>query len=156
AGAFGLSFDPGDGRDPRELRDFLESVKGRPPGVLRALNFLLLRALKQAVYDVVNVGHFGLGAKDYLHFTSPIRRYPARIGHRPLKSRRPSDGLAAGGPPTPPPPRPELTAMAAECSSNERRAMEAEREVVDMYRAFLMRDRVGEAFDGTIAGVAGF
>ena len=154
AAAFGLPFEADEGRDPRKLRDFLEKVKGRP--MERSLNFMLLRALRQAVYDVVNVGHFGLGAKDYLHFTSPIRRYPDLIVHRLLKSSLHSDGLAAGGKPTPPPARPDLAAMAAESSSNERRAMEAEREVVDMYRAFLMRDRVGEEFDGTIAGVLGF
>jgi ribonuclease R len=154
AHAFGLEFDPEDGRDPRKMRDFLETLRGRP--MERALNFLLLRTLKQAVYDVVNVGHFGLGAKDYLHFTSPIRRYPDLIVHRLLKASLHQDGLAAGGPPPPVPPRPDLQAMASESSSNERRAMEAEREVVDMYRAFLMRDRIGEEFEGTIAGVMGF
>jgi len=154
AKAFGLEFDAEDGRDPRKLRDFLETLQGRP--MERALNFMLLRTLKQAVYDVVNVGHFGLGAKDYLHFTSPIRRYPDLIVHRLLKASLKKDGLAAGGTPPPVPARPDLQAMAAESSSNERRAMEAEREVVDMYRAFLMRDRVGEEYDGTIAGVMGF
>src|SRR5581483_11162562 len=154
ASAFGLAFDPEDGRDPRRVRDFLEKLHGKP--MERALSFLLLRTLKQAVYDVVNVGHFGLGARDYLHFTSPIRRYPDLIVHRLLKHALHSDGLPAGGPPPPPPDRPQLAAMAAESSSHERRAMEAEREVVDMYRAHLMRDRVGEEYDGTIAGVAGF
>lgn len=154
ANAFGLRFDPEEGRDPRKVRAFLETVRGRP--VERSLSFLLLRALKQAAYDVVNVGHFGLGAKDYLHFTSPIRRYPDLVVHRLLKHALHQDGLAAGGKPPSPPPRPELAQMAAEASANERRAMEAEREVVDMYRAFLMRDRVGEMYEGTIAGVAGF
>lgn len=154
ANAFGLKFDPEDGKDPRKLRELLDKVRGKP--MERAINFLLLRALKQAVYDVVNVGHFGLGAPDYVHFTSPIRRYPDLIVHRLLKHSLHGDGLAAGGKPTPPPPRPELQLMAHESSQAERRAMEAEREVVDMYRAHLMRDRVGEEFDGTISAVAGF
>jgi ribonuclease R len=154
ANAFGLKFDPDDGKDPRKLRELLDKVRGKP--MERAINFLLLRALKQAVYDVVNVGHFGLGAPDYVHFTSPIRRYPDLIVHRLLKVSLHGDGLAAGGKPTPPPPRPELQLMAHESSQAERRAMEAEREVVDMYRAHLMRDRVGEEFDGTISAVAAF
>jgi ribonuclease R len=156
AHAYGLKFDPDDGKDPRKMRDFLHSIEDKPIAVKRALNFLLLRTLKQAVYDVINVGHFGLGAPDYVHFTSPIRRYPDLIVHRLLKTLLHRDGLAAGGVPAPPPARPDLARMAADSSSNERRAMEVEREVVDLYRAFLMRDRVGEELDGTIAGVAGF
>jgi ribonuclease R len=154
AHAFGLGFEVEDGRSPRKLRHLLESIKGRP--MERALNFLLLRALKQAVYDVVNVGHFGLAAPDYVHFTSPIRRYPDLIVHRLLKHSLHADGLPAGGPPPTPPGRETLQQMAAESSSAERRAMEAEREVIDLYRAFLMRDRVGEELDGTIAGVQSF
>ena len=154
ANAYGLRFDAEAGKDPRKLRAFLEQIRGKP--MEQALNFLLLRTMKQAQYDVVNVGHFGLGAKDYVHFTSPIRRYPDLIVHRLLKHTLHADGMAAGGKPAAPPPREELARMAAESSSNERRAMEAEREVVDMYRAFLMRDRVGEEFDGTISAVTNF
>jgi ribonuclease R len=154
AHAFGLRFDPEDGRSPRKLRRFLETLHGRP--MEPALNFLLLRALKQAVYDVVNVGHFGLAAPEYVHFTSPIRRYPDLIIHRLLKASLHADGLPAGGPPPTRPSRETLQAMAAESSRYERRAMQAEREVVDLYRAFLMRDRIGDELDGRIAGVAAF
>jgi ribonuclease R len=156
AASYGLKFDPADGKSPLKLRELLSSLEGKPPGVARALNFLTLRALKQAVYDVVNLGHFGLAAPDYVHFTSPIRRYPDLIVHRLLKSALHADGLPAGGPPPRPPERPVLASMAAESSSNERRAMQAEREVVDLYRAFLMRDHVGDEYEGTVAGVAGF
>jgi ribonuclease R len=156
AASYGLRFTVEDGKDPKKVREFLEKLHGRPASVERALNFLLLRTLKQAVYDVVNVGHFGLGARDYVHFTSPIRRYPDLIVHRLLKHVLHSDGLPAGGPPAPPPERAQLQAMANESSSHERRAMEAEREVVDLYRAHLMREHVGEEYDGTIAGVAAF
>ncbi|HEY1587262.1 MAG TPA: ribonuclease R, partial [Polyangia bacterium] len=154
AHAFGLHFDAEAGRSPRKLKDFLASLHGRP--MERALNFLLLRTLKQAVYDIVNVGHFGLAAPDYLHFTSPIRRYPDLIVHRLLKNSLHSDGLPAGGNPGTRPARESLQEMAAASSKAERRAMEAERDVVDLYRAVLMKDRIGEEYEGTIAAVVGF
>ncbi len=155
AEGFGIQFTVEDGRAPKKLRAFLEQLKGRP--MERALSFLLLRSLKQAVYDVVNVGHFGLAAPDYLHFTSPIRRYPDLIVHRLMKLQLRAEKLPSGNTVyTSPPPTKELQQWAVESSQHERRAMEAEREVVDMYRAFLMRDRVGEEFDGTIVGVAAF
>jgi ribonuclease R len=154
AHAFGLHFDAEAGRSPRKLKDFLQALHGKP--MERALNFLLLRTLRQAVYDVVNVGHFGLAAPDYLHFTSPIRRYPDLIVHRLLKNSLHADGLPAGGNPGTRPERQTLQEMAAASSKAERRAMEAERDVVDLYRAVLMRDRIGEEYDGTIAAVVGF
>lgn len=155
AESYGVPFSVEDGRSPKKLCDFLASLKGRP--MERALSYLLLRALKQAVYDVVNVGHYGLAAPEYLHFTSPIRRYPDLVCHRLLKNQLKHEGLPAGGVKfVPPPPTDEMRRWAAESSSHERRAMEAEREVVDMYRAFLMRDRVGEEYDGVIAGVTPF
>src|SRR6266498_5839556 len=116
----------------------------------------MLRSLQRARYSAQNVGHFGLAAPDYLHFTSPIRRYPDLIVHRLLKHSLHSDGLPAGGPPPTKPARETLQQMAAESSAAERRAMEAERDVVDLYRAVLMRDRIGEEYDGTVAGVAAF
>jgi ribonuclease R len=154
AHAFGLSFDAEAGRSPKKLKEFLQSLHGKP--MERALNFLLLRTLKQAVYDVVNVGHFGLAAPDYLHFTSPIRRYPDLIVHRLLKHSLHSDGLPAGGNPGTRPTRETLQQMASASSQTERKAMEAERDVIDLYRAVLMRDHVGEEFDGTISAVVGF
>jgi len=106
------------------------------------------------------VGHFGLASADYLHFTSPIRRYPDLIVHRLLKIRLATQGLPSGGwkpaTVTPPPRREALQQMAAAASFSERQAMEVEREVVDLYRAFFLRDRIGDEFDGTISGVAGF
>lgn len=155
AQSFGVVFSPEDGRSPRKVRDFLATIHGKP--MERALSFLLLRSLKQAVYDVENVGHFGLAAPEYLHFTSPIRRYPDLVVHRLLKNQLRAEGLPAGGVRyVEPPPRDELERQAVESSSHERRAMEAEREVVDMYRTFLMRDRVGEEYDGTVTGVTSF
>ena len=155
AESMGERFLPEEAQSPRGLQRVLSSIAGKP--YERALNFLLLRSLKQATYDVTNVGHFGLASKEYLHFTSPIRRYPDLIVHRLLKYHlrkdgQPAGGLSAAGPPT----REQLQSMAADSSAHERRAALAEREVVDMYRAFLMRDRVGDELEGIISGVTNF
>ena len=147
AAALGHPLPPEARDSPKRIRQFLERVAGRPGE--RAVSMLLLRAMKQATYDVAALGHFALATRDYLHFTSPIRRYPDLIVHRLLKHDLGVDA-------DPPPSRPELLAMALESSRHERRAMQAEREVVDLYRACLMRDRIGDEFDGAVTGVAGF
>ena len=158
AGHYGIIVDVDDARTPRGLRRVLERMKGH--AAEKSLSFALLRSLKQATYDVGNVGHFGLASSDYLHFTSPIRRYPDLIVHRLLKTRLAGQHKPAGGfksaADEPLPDRAALQKMAAESSFSERSAMEAEREVVDIYRAYFMRDRVGDVFDGTISGVMGF
>ena len=155
---YGIAIDVDAARTPAGLKSVLDRLKGHPAE--KALSFQLLRSLKQATYDVVNLGHFGLASADYLHFTSPIRRYPDLIVHRLLKSRLAGEGKPAGGfkPPSvaPVPDRGALQKMAAESSFSERAAMEVEREVVDLYRAFFLRDRIGDVFDGVISGVAGF
>jgi len=122
----------------------------------RPLTFLLLRSLKQAAYDTTNVGHFGLASSEYLHFTSPIRRYPDLVVHRLLKHALRREGIPAGGPAPPPPDRDALTEIAAEATRLEQRAVQTEREVVDIYRAYLMREHVGDEFEGTISAVTSF
>jgi ribonuclease R len=155
AESFGVEFDPTEGASPLGVQSVLKRVAGK--SYERAINFMLLRSLKQAQYDVIPIGHFGLASSDYLHFTSPIRRYPDLIVHRLLKWHLRREGLPSGGSSHPPPPlREELAQMAADSSSHERRATEASREVVDVYRAFLMRDRVGETFDGVVSAVTSF
>jgi ribonuclease R len=155
---YGLRIDIDDARTPQGLHRVLDRLKGHPAE--KPLSFQMLRSLKQATYDVVNVGHFGLASADYLHFTSPIRRYPDLIVHRLLKSRLAGQRKPAGGfqPPSaaPPPDRAALQKMAADSSFAERQAMEVEREVIDLYRAFFLRDRIGDVFEGTISGVMGF
>jgi ribonuclease R len=153
--SFGVDFEAADGQSPKALQMLMRQVAGEP--YERALHFLMLRSLKQATYDVVPIGHFGLASSDYLHFTSPIRRYPDLIVHRLLKWHLRRDGEpSGGGVHAPPPTREQLAAMASECSGHERRAAAAEREVVDMYRTFLMRDRVQEELGGIISGVTSF
>src|SRR4029078_7973283 len=105
--------------------------------------FRVVCTLAEAVGDPVPVGHFGLASGDYLHFTSPIRRYPDLLVHRLLKHQLHRDGNASGGGYAKPPPNIEtLTQLASDSSLHERRAIEAEREAVAMYRAYLMRDQV--------------
>ncbi len=146
--ALGITFDVDDTRDPKKLGDLLKSFSEHP--LAPVLNSLLLRSMKQATYDVTNVGHFGLASKAYLHFTSPIRRYPDLVVHRVvhgvLSGREPRRGDAA---------REELADSALASSIAERRAMEVERAIVDLYRTFLMKDHIGERFEGTVTAVVG-
>jgi len=155
---YGIAIGVDAARTPAGLKKVLDKLRGHPAE--KALSFQLLRSLKQATYDVVNLGHFGLASSDYLHFTSPIRRYPDLIVHRLLKSRLAGLGKPACGfkPPSvqPVPDRAALQKMAADSSFSERAAMEVEREVIDLYRAFFLRDRIGDVFEGVISGVAGF
>jgi len=153
--SFGIAVDVEAARTPRGMRDVMEAIGDRPAS--RALSFLLLRSLKQAVYDTENVGHFGLASETYLHFTSPIRRYPDLLVHRLLKYYLHREGQAAGGGGKYEPlARDELDELARDSSSHERRAIEAEREAVAMYRAYLMRDHIGEEFTGRVSGVQAF
>jgi ribonuclease R len=146
--ALGIDFDIEATRDPKKLGDLLKSFADHP--LAPVLNSLLLRSMKQATYDIVNVGHFGLASKAYLHFTSPIRRYPDLVVHRTVhevlsgKSPR-RDGEA----------REKLGEAALASSLAERRAMEVERAIVDLYRVFLMKDRIGERYEGTVTAVVG-
>ena len=151
ATSFGFPIDPESADDPLVLRTFLETIKGQ--ACERSLSYLVLRSLNQAVYSVDNVGHFGLGARRYLHFTSPIRRYPDLVIHRLLKLMLKQESLPAGKVYGEWPPRKEMKLWADDSSLRERRAMEVERQVVDLYRALLMRERIGEEFSGSISGV---
>ena len=155
---YGIQVDEEQARTPAGLAAVLKRLRGHPAE--KALSFQALRSLKQATYDGTNVGHFGLAASAYLHFTSPIRRYPDVVVHRLLKRRLASLGKPSGGfPPLEQGPTnlpEELQRIATESSFAERKAMEVEREVVDLYRSFFMRDRVGDVLEGTISGVAAF
>lgn len=155
AAAYGYELGAGQMGEvtPAELNDFLRRVAGRPEQ--RALNHLLLRSMMQAVYSSENIGHFGLAAPSYLHFTSPIRRYPDLMVHRLLKSY-----WARGGKVLSEAERgreaERLESVAVHCSERERAATSAEREIDAFYAAVLMKSKVGEQFEGTIASVAEF
>jgi ribonuclease R len=146
--SLGIDFDVEDTRDPKKLGRLLKSFAEHP--LAPVLNSLLLRSMKQATYDVTNVGHFGLASKAYLHFTSPIRRYPDLVVHRGLHSvLLGKEAMRADAPSE------TLAAAAFSSSVAERRAMEVERAIVDLYRAFMMKDRIGERFVGTVTAVVG-
>lgn len=114
------------------------------------LETLLLRSMKQATYDIRNIGHFGLASSAYMHFTSPIRRYPDIQVHRAVKR------LVRGGKPDISAPAIEtLSASATDASVRERAAMDVEREVLDLYRTLYMRDRIGDMLEGTVTAVTG-
>jgi len=153
--AFGIYVDVEEALEPIGMKRVLDQVNKLPSGA--ALSFLVLRSLTQAIYDTGNVGHFGLASKEYLHFTSPIRRYPDLLVHRLMKMQLHKEGKASGGGGKwKRPLKDELQELAAACSSHERRAVEAEREAVAMYRAYVMREHVGEEFEGRVTGVTHF
>ena len=104
--------------------------------------------MQQASYDIENIGHFGLAAEHYSHFTSPIRRYPDLAMHRIVRAVARGERVESCAAC-----RQRLKLQAEQSSQRERRAMAIEREIVDLYGAYLMRDQVGESFDATISGV---
>ncbi len=144
----GLDFDPESVSDPKGMSELLKSHADHPSATV--LNMLLLRSLKQATYDVDNLGHFGLAAKSYLHFTSPIRRYPDLVVHRIVHSVLLNDKAHKSGKTLE-----TLRDAASTASLAERRVMEIEREVVNLYRAMYMRNKIGERFVGNVTGVTG-
>ena len=146
--ALGIEFDPEDTRDPRKLSDLLKSFRDHP--LAPVLNSLLLRSMKQATYDVTNVGHFGLASKAYLHFTSPIRRYPDLVVHRQVHDVLEGRAVRRDGEA-----KEKLAEAALASSIAERRSMEVERAIVDLYRTFMMKDHVGERYEGTVTAVVG-
>jgi ribonuclease R len=117
----------------------VKKIEGKPEE--RILSYLMLRSLKQARYSVENKGHFALAADTYTHFTSPIRRYPDLMVHRLLRASLGSEVT---------PGEVELRAIADECSQSERRAAEAERELVEWKKVKFMLDRVGEEFPALV------
>ena len=143
--SLGFVVDDDIAEQPGKLAPFLASVAGTPHA--EVLSYLMLRAMQQATYATDNIGHFGLAAEDYVHFTSPIRRYPDLAVHRVVRR------IARGEPLHSKKLKTELGEQATESSRLERRAMLIEREVVDLYRATLMRDRIGDEFEATITGI---
>jgi ribonuclease R len=141
---FGLQLSGGDDPHARDYAKLLARVKNRPDAQL--LQTVMLRSLQQAVYSPDNVGHFGLAYESYTHFTSPIRRYPDLLVHRAIKAvlgrRRYEPG--------------NWRELGAHCSTTERRADDATRDVVAWLKCYYMKDRVGETFPGSISGVTAF
>ena len=153
----GLSLSGGNKPTPMDYAQLLEQIKPRPDHEL--IQTMLLRSMSQAVYSADNIGHFGLALEEYAHFTSPIRRYPDLTLHRGIKyllakqkgsKRKTTD---TGGYHYQ---LEEMDLFGTHCSSTERRADDATREVADWLKCEYMQDHVGEEFDGVISSVTGF
>lgn len=132
---------------PKELQKLLSKIEGTEEEAL--ISRLTLRSMKQAKYMPVCTGHFGLAAKYYTHFTSPIRRYPDLQIHRIIKENL-HGGLTEK--------RMAhydkiLSSVTVQCSTTERRAEEAERETIKLKKCEYMMKRIGEVFEGVISGV---
>ena len=136
---------------PRDVEKVLERVEGRPEE--RIVSAVSLRSMQQARYADANLGHFGLAATYYTHFTSPIRRYPDLIVHRLLRETFASGTMSAKMQDHA---RGILPDIADHTSQRERVAVEAERETTEMKEIEYMTQFVGETFTGVISGVTAF
>jgi len=146
---YSLGVPPNDVK-PRHFQKLVEKMHGTPEE--KPIAFLMLRTMQKARYDEQNLGHFGLAAKSYTHFTSPIRRYPDLVVHRTLRESRHDamntdrkDELVE-----------DLPEIAKHTSERERRADDAERELVQWKKVRFMADKVGDEFEGYITGVTAF
>ncbi len=140
----GQQLPGGEVPQPKDYARLLERIRKRPDFGL--LQTILLRSLKQAVYSPSNVGHFGLAFDAYVHFTSPIRRYPDLLVHRAIKAALAQKKYLEQ----------DWEALGRHCSETERRADEASRDVENWLKCYYMREHVGRTFSGSITGVVPF
>ncbi|MFY8273662.1 ribonuclease R [Pseudoalteromonas sp. SSDWG2] len=151
-GELGVENPFGESPEPGEITSAIDKLADRPE--IELIQTMLLRAMKQAVYQADNIGHFGLALPAYAHFTSPIRRYPDLVVHRAIKAILKSQGQQTSG-------EYEYTAdeadqLGEQCSMTERRADDATREVADWLKCEYMQDHVGMQFGGVISSVTNF
>lgn len=150
---FGIKVEAQKLAKPRGMQKFLARAKAHAR--VKALNGLSLRALKQADYRVDNAGHFALASDAYVHFTSPIRRYPDLVAHRVLKAHLERRRGPCGPEPVPHMPKKRLSQEhAIRSSKRERLSAQAEWDTQDLFAAIFMRDRIGDRFEGTITGMS--
>ena len=143
-GEFGFGVAGGDTPHAKDYGRLIAQFKGRPDEQL--LQTVLLRSMQQAVYSPDNVGHFGLAYDAYAHFTSPIRRYPDLLIHRAIKAVLKGEKYKAG----------DWSQLGIHCSMTERRADDATRDVNAWLKCYYMQDKIGEVYEGTVAGVTSF
>ena len=141
---------PPDTVTPRHFQRLIQRLHGAPEE--RPVARLMLRTMRLARYDAENLGHFGLAASSYTHFTSPIRRYPDLVVHRALRALRsgaaPAERRRQWAE--------DLSDIARRTSELERRAEDAERELVHWQMIRFMADKVGDEFTGYVIGVTAF
>ena len=140
----GFGVTGGDKPHAKDYSKLMDQIKTRPDAQL--LQTVLLRSMQQAVYSPDNVGHFGLAYEAYTHFTSPIRRYPDLLIHRAIKAVVSGEKYKAK----------DWNNLGVHCSMTERRADEATRDVNNWLKCYYMQDKIGEVYEGTIAGVTAF
>lgn len=157
-GELGLNLTGGLEPAPSDYAHLAAAIQDRPDKEL--IQTMLLRSMKQAVYQAENLGHFGLALNSYAHFTSPIRRYPDLALHRAIKYLiakengtnkdrwTPTGGYHYSFD--------DMDVLGEQCSMTERRADDATRDVADWLKCEYMQDHVGDEFDGVIANVTGF
>ncbi|WJG25904.1 ribonuclease R [Vibrio furnissii] len=157
-GELGLDLGGGLEPSPTDYAHLMSQVGERPDKEL--IQTMLLRSMKQAVYNADNAGHFGLALQRYAHFTSPIRRYPDLLLHRAIKyliakeeGRNQDRWTPTGGYHYS---FDDMDYYGEQCSMTERRADDATREVSDWLKCEYMQDHVGEELEGVIANVTGF
>jgi ribonuclease R len=140
----GLALPGGEIPRPMDYARLIERIRKRPDFGL--LQTILLRSMKQAQYSPGNVGHFGLAFEAYVHFTSPIRRYPDLLVHRAIKAQLAGRRYEEK----------DWEELGRHCSETERRADDASRDVENWLKCYYMRDHVGGTFSGSITGVTPF
>jgi ribonuclease R len=143
-GEFGFGVGGGEKPTAKDYGKLMARIKERPDAQL--LQTVMLRSMQQAVYSPDNVGHFGLAYDAYAHFTSPIRRYPDLLIHRAIKAVVKGEKYQAK----------DWSNLGVHCSMTERRADDATRDVTNWLKCFYMQDKIGEVFEGTVAGVTSF
>ncbi|AQM40501.1 MULTISPECIES: ribonuclease R [Staphylococcus] len=149
---FGLMIKgTGEEVHPSTLQKIQQEVEGQPEQMV--ISTMMLRSMQQARYDDVNLGHFGLSAEHYTHFTSPIRRYPDLIVHRLIRKylidKTMDDKTLNKW-------EEALPEIADHTSQRERRAIEAERDTDELKKAEYMVQHIGEEYEGIISSVANF
>jgi len=145
----GLGLRGGAEPSARDYSNLLEQVRGRPDEHL--INTVLLRSMPRAEYSPVNIGHFGLAHEHYVHFTSPIRRYPDLLVHRAIRhvlAGKPAKTFQYGAG--------AMLDLGEHCSATEQRADEATRDAIDWLKCEYMLDKIGASFPGIISATTSF
>jgi ribonuclease R len=146
----GVKFNKNKGSFIENINKHYDEMKKHPAS--KALFFGVLRSLRQASYSQNNLGHFALGSENYLHFTSPIRRYADLIVHRAMKYYLLNGDEEAGKKYS----KQEISAIAAQISQSEQKTVKLERKINDIFKAYYMVPLIGDVFYGTVESVTEF